>query len=123
MISCQSHPHIPKATSQKPKATSQKPHPQQAIAHNPNFKRSLSQHSQTAIPTERFAITHNPLILNDRTPNLFLNFYHNQFSNSSPSILNKSESLETRIKSRTIAVAAIKMSASWIGVPLAFNLA
>ena len=58
-----------------------------------------------------------------RTPNLFLNFYHNQFSNLSPSILNKSESLETRIRSRTIAVAAIKMSASWIGVPLAFNLA
>ena len=59
----------------------------------------------------------------DRSPNLFLNFYHNQFSNFSSSILNKSESLETRIKSRTIAVAAIKTSASWIGVPLAFNLA
>jgi len=58
-----------------------------------------------------------------RTPNLFLNFYHNQFSNLSPSIFNKSESLEMRIRSRTIAVAAIKMSASWIGVPLAFNLA
>ena len=35
-----------------------------------------------------------------------------QFSNLSSSILNKSESLETRIKSRTIAIAAIKTSAS-----------
>jgi hypothetical protein len=54
---------------------------------------------------------------------LIYRFYHNQFSNLSPSILNKSELLETRIKSRAIAVAAIKTSASWMGVPLAFNLA
>mgnify|MGYP003333363217 CR=1 FL=1 len=39
-------------------------------------------------------------------------FHNNQFSNFSSAILDKSESLDTRIKSLVIAVAAIKTSAS-----------
>jgi hypothetical protein len=39
-----------------------------AIAHNPNFKRSLSQHPQTAIPAERFAIA-------DGNTDLIVTFY------------------------------------------------
>ena len=120
------------------------------IAHNhPNFKRTACNSATLTLTTtlilnellaaaQRLRTSTSPILrkllaealvpsgtLRERyrSPNLFLNFYHNQFSNLSSSILNKSESLETRIKSRTIAVAAIKMSASWIGVPLTFNLA
>jgi hypothetical protein len=75
-----------------------------------------------SIDYQEFEMGHeiSPLVLNkiyEFAQKILVWRVYSQFSKLSDSIFCKSASLETTVKECAIAVAAIKISASWIGLP------